>query len=152
RVAAFTMLRARAGDAAALDEYAGWIATRPRPGPLRHLEVEMFEPMWAFSGHPSIAAAAVALFDRTGSPWVPLFGPDDVGWGELGVPSDVIVSPMLGVAPFRKQVLAGLADDRPSGSVRCDAQGQVTIVLDRQLSQLPVFRPDDPDRPRPGTS
>lgn len=152
KVAAFTMLRARGGDLAALDEYADWIRTRPRPGRLRHFEPEIFEPMWSYPDHPSIAAAAVALFDRPGSPWVPLFGPDDVGWGERGTPSDVIVSPMLGVAPFRKQVLVGLEDDRLSGSIRCDEQGQVTIALDAQRSQLPMFRRDDPDRPRPGTS
>jgi hypothetical protein len=74
-----------------------------------------------------------------------------MGWDEAGFLSDLIVSPMLGVAPFRKLILAGLADDRPLGSVRADADGKVTVVIDRRLSQLPKLDPDDPDRPRPGT-
>jgi hypothetical protein len=112
----------------------------------------MFEPMWTYPGHPAIAGAAAALFDDPASPWVPLFGPEDTGWGESGTPSGVIVSPMLGVALFRKQVLAGLADDRPSGSVQCDANGRVAIVLDRSLTQFAAVHDNDPRRPRPGTT
>jgi hypothetical protein len=151
-IARFTMLRVQGGDPAALADYAAWIRTIRKPDPSGYSQPEMFEPMWTYPDDPAIAAAAIALFDNDTSPLVPLFGPEDRGWGELGTWSDVIVSPMLGVAPFRKLVLAGLADDRPLGSVTCDAAGKVTIVVDKGLSMLPTFRDDDPNRPRPGTS
>jgi hypothetical protein len=145
------MLRVRGGDAAALDEYAAWVRTT-RPPVYGSFAPEMFEPLWKYPDHAAIAAASIALFDDPASPWVPLFRPGDSGWGELGYLSDILVSPMLGVAPFRKRVLAGLADDQPAGSVRCDADGKVTIVLDKSLSQHPTFHPDDLHRPRPGLS
>jgi hypothetical protein len=150
-IARFTTLRVKGGDAAALDDYAAWARTT-RPPVYGFFAPEMFEPLWKYPDHPAIAAASIALFDDPASPWVPLFRPGDSGWGELGSRSDIITSPMLGAAPFRKQVLAGLADDRPAGSVQCDAAGKVTIVLDKSLSMLPTFHAADPHRPRPGLS
>jgi hypothetical protein len=162
----FTMLRVKGGDPAALGDYAAWIRAI---GPPSHgfFSTQMFEPMWKYPDDPAIAAGSTALFDDPGSPWVPLFRPWEPGWGQ-GFRGGLIVSPLLGVAPFRKLVLAGLADDRETGWVRCDAAGQVEsqaqgslrsdaaghyeIVREPGNTMRTVLHPDDPHRPRPGTS
>ena len=99
----------------------------------------MFEPMWAYTDHPSIAAAAVALFDDPGRRGCRCSGRMTSAGASCGSRTDVIVSPMLGVAPFRKQVLAGLADDRPIGVGPLRRDGQGHDRSDRQRSTTPRF-------------
>jgi hypothetical protein len=149
-LAEFTLDRLRAGDPRALDDYASWVRTVP-PGQLDTVPLMTFEPIWRNPDHPAIAAAAVALFDDPKSPWVPLFRPRQSGWGEMLSKSDVISSPLLGVAPFRKLVLAGLADRSPTGTIFCDAEGNVEIDVDDHWSIRPAPRKDDPLRPKPST-
>ncbi len=165
-IARLTLLRVRGGDVAALDDYAARIRG-VHPPDYGFFETAMFEPMWRYPDHPAIAAAAVALFETPGSPWVPLFQPWEPAWGR-SFRGGVITSPMLGVAPLRKLVLAGLADDRITGSMRCDAAGEVEVRTEGSLRRdaagryeiqhepgnvmRPYLHPDDPHRPRPGTS
>ncbi len=145
-VAQLTLLRVKGGDASALDDYAAWVRTFDRPGH-GFFATEVFEPLWRYPDHPAIAAVAVALFDAPGSRWVPLFGPGDPGWA-FG--SEMITSPLLGVAAFRKRVLAGLADDRLAGSVQCDAAGKVSIAFDGGGTISPRLLADEPHRPCAG--
>ena len=112
----------------------------------------MFETVWTHPDHPAIAAAATALFEKPESPWLPLFRPGEPAWRDNGFRSDLVASPLLRVTPFRKQVLAGLADDRPSGTLQADANGRVTIVFDKHWTTTVNVRADDPNRPRPGTA
>ena len=150
-IARFTELRKSGGDATALDDYAAWVRT-VRPFSDGFFAPEMFEPLWRYPEYPAIAAAAAALFGDPGSPWMRLFQPGERAWGASDSLSELVASPLLGVALFRKLVLAGLADDRPSGSLRCDADCKVTIVIDKASSMFPTFHADDPHRPRPGSS
>jgi hypothetical protein len=149
-LAAFTLDRLRGGDPRALDEYADWVRTL-LTGRLDSNSIEMFEPMWRNPDQPAIAAAAVAMFDDPKSPWVPLFRSRERGWGEMGSRSDVIVSPLLGLAPFRKLVLAGLADKSPTGTISTDAEGKIVIGVDEGWSSMPDPPKDDPLRPKPST-
>jgi hypothetical protein len=155
-IAKLTMLRVKGGDPAALDDYAAWVRTSRKPRTNGYFAQDMFEPLWVYPDHPAIAAASVALFEDPASPWVPLLRPEDLGWGQAGAFADLIISPLLGVAPFRKLVLAGLADDRPSGSVRCDADGKVTIAIDKgrpgTFGAFLSVHAGDLHRPRPGSS
>jgi hypothetical protein len=149
-LAAFTLDRLRGGDPRALDDYADWVRT-VLPDRLNSTSIEMFEPMWRNPDHPAISAAALALFDDPKSPWVPLFRPGDQGWGDLGSRSDVIASPLLGLAPFRKLVLAGLADKSPTGTISTDSEGKIVIVKDGVGSFMPDPPKESKLRPEPST-
>jgi hypothetical protein len=150
-IARLTLLRVEGKDESALRDYAEWVGTLT-PARFRFgYPDEMFEPWWRYADR-SVMVTAAMLFKDPESPWVPLFRPREPGWSELGNRSDMITSPLLGIGTFRKLVLAGLADDRPSGSVQCDAAGKVSISVDARMTMLPVFRADDPHRPRPNSS
>jgi hypothetical protein len=150
-VGRLTTLRLKAGDSSALDDYAAWVRT-VRPPDYGFFPVQMFEPMWRHPDHPAIAAAANSLFDDPGSPWVPLFRPGDRGWQEGGFRAEMITSPLLGLEPFRKRVLAGLADLRENGSVEVDASGKVSVHVGKEMIQHPTVREGDPLRPPPSST
>ena len=145
-IARMTLLRQDAGDPGALDDYAGWVRT-VTPSGFSFFPVEMFEPTWRNADHPTIASAAEALFDDPKSPWVPLFRPRERGWNGDAFKAGLVTSPMLGVDPFRKLVLAGLADRRETGSVTTDAEGKVVVKIDEGTTSFPAMLKDDPLRP-----
>jgi hypothetical protein len=113
-LARFTLIRARAGDRAALDEYAAWIRATP-PDALQDAQLEAFEPMWTEPDHPAIAEAARAMFADPGSPWRSLIDPRaglvPSGRGTLET------SPLIRVPAFRETVFAGLGDKAEVGTV-----------------------------------
>ena len=150
-IARMTRLRQDAGDPGALDDYAAWVRT-VTPAGFSFFPVEMFEPIWREPDHPAIAAAALALFADPKSPWIPLFQPLERGWSGDAFKSGLVGSPLLGVEPFRKLVIAGLADRRTSGSVTVDADGKIAEKLDDGTTQFPDPLQRDPLRPKPGTS
>ncbi len=148
-LARFTLLAQQAGDPKALDEYADFVRTlRPSHGELA--TVEVFEPLWRNPDHPALAAAAVALFEDPTSRWVPLFHPRQRGWND-GNFADIINSPLLGVAPFRALVLAGLADKAEVGTIITDHAGKIAIGVDDGWITMPAPPMDDPLRPRAST-
>ncbi len=61
-MAEFTLIRARAGEQKALDEYAAWVR-KAVPKELEHQTITCFEPMWTYPDHPAIAEAARWLFN-----------------------------------------------------------------------------------------
>jgi hypothetical protein len=150
-IARMTTLRLKADDPSALDDYAAWARTVAPPD-YGFFAAEMFEPMWRHPDHPAIASAVRSLFDDPASPWVPLFRPGDRGWQEGGFKAGVITSPLLGLEPFRKLVLAGLADLRENGSVDVDASGKVTVRVGKEMTEFPIVRGGDPLRPPPSSS
>ena len=150
-IARMTTLRLKADDPSALDDYAAWART-VAPPEFGFFQAEMFEPMWRHPDHPAIAAAARSLFDDPASPWVPLFRPGDRGWQEGGFKAGVITSPLLGLEPFRKLVLSGLADLRENGSVEVDASGKVAVHIGREMTEFPAPREGDPLRPPPSST
>jgi len=149
-IARLTLLRLRGDDPRALDDYAAWVRTFT-PSGFGSFPVETFEPMWRHPDHAAVAAAAVALFDDPKSPWVPLSRPRERGWGGDGK-AGLITSPLLGVDPFRKLVLAGLDDRRETGSVVVDAAGKVAVRLDEGTTMFPNRPAGDPLGPAPGTA
>jgi len=151
-IARLTLLRLKGDDPRALDDYAGWVRTVTPSGFSGFFPVGMFEPMWKNPDHPAVAAAAGALFGDPKSPWVPLFRPQERGWGGSSYKAGLVTSPLLGVAPFRALVLAGLADRRASGSVDTDAAGKIAVRLDDGMTTFPEPSQTDPLRPAPSTS
>lgn len=151
-IARLTLLRVKAGDAAALDDYTAWLrSTAPPDHDL--LAVDIFEPLWRYADRPPCVAAATALFDDRASKWLPLCRTRNPVWYGQGGLADIVVSPLLSLAPFRKQVVASLADRTPQGTVRSNAQGKVTIASDRGgWTMSPPWSKADPLRPEPNAS
>ena len=71
-IAQLTSLRVQAGDAAALDEYAAWVATVPLGAESFSFKA-VLRPMWQNPMHPAIVAAAESMFHNENSPWVHKF-------------------------------------------------------------------------------
>ena len=107
QIAKFTLIRARAGDRAALDEYAAWVKTI-RPESIERGLVELLEPLWTYPAHPAIAAAARGMFVDPKSPWLPLVPADKRRRGFLF--DDLIAAPLACIPEFREALLLALAD------------------------------------------
>ena len=147
-IADFTLIRHRAGDRTALDDYAAWVVTTT-PNRYDKFSDSILGPLCLFADHPTIERASVALFDNPRSPWVPLFRPGD----KSGLMLDHLVSgPMLGVAPFRKLVRAGLDDQTVVGSVTTDLKGEIEIKFGNDYRYNLVAQTGSPRRPDPGTT
>lgn len=132
----FTLIRSRAGDRPALDEYASWVrSTTPEALPDTRLEV--FEPMWTEPGHPAIADAARALFADPDSPWLPLtrLGRDLGPFGR----GTLETSPLIRVPAFRGAVLAGLADKTEAGTLKRQADHPDMLSFEVQGVQSGSF-------------
>jgi hypothetical protein len=113
-LAQFTLLRTRAGDRAALDEYAAWIRTTSPDG-LEDGSREAFEPMWAHPEHPPIAAAAEAIFAPRAA-WARSLTESSSRNDPFGSHA-LEISPLIRVPAFRRAVLGGLADRADAGTI-----------------------------------
>ena len=71
-IARLTRLRVKAGDAAALDAYAGWIAG-VRPDAEQFSFKELLRPTWENPDQPAVAAAVESMFNDENSPWLRKF-------------------------------------------------------------------------------
>lgn len=135
-LAQFTLVRARAGDRAALDEYAAWIRTIP-PDFLDDARLEAFEPLWTEPDHPAIAEATRALFADPDSPWRPLtrLGPNrgPVGRGALET------TPLIRVPAFREAVLAELGDETEAGTIERRADQPEMLAYEIEGGQSGSF-------------
>ncbi len=121
-----TLLRVKAGDPTALNEYARWLSSTfpPEHG---FFNLQVFEPLWWFADRPPCITASNALFADVTSKWTPLFHSATPRWFESGFLSDLVISPLLGLAPFRNQVIASLSDHKEEGTIHCDASGEVKV-------------------------
>jgi len=105
-----TLLRLKAGDSAALDAYAAWMRDL-KPDDFHSFPFQAFEPLWRYPDNPRVAEIITALFDTPGSPWLPLYRQADFPRGSQDSRFDMVTSPLLSFALFRKRVLESLADD-----------------------------------------
>lgn len=151
-LAEFTLDRLRGGDPKALEDYAE-AARIVSFSPTDTFPADFFEPMWRNPDHPAIAAAAIALFDDPKSPWVDAFldrgRHPQWAWGRTSL-TGLMTTPLLGVAPFRKLVLACLDDRGEAGSIVTDAQGKIEVAT-KAGATMPRPPMDDPLRPKPST-
>ena len=111
-------VRAKLGDASAIDEYAAWIARTKPPHDL--WDPSSFQPMGQNASRPSIVAAGERLF-AAGSPWLPLIGSRERA-GLLG-------QHLYGVPAFKRHVIASLADKSSVGVVEISASGAWSLEM-----------------------
>ena len=118
-LADFTLARVRAGDEQALAEYADWLRTRA-PGPGQG-GGSFFEPLWRHAHHPAVAAAADWLFNDKASSWAAR---------DASVVRNLVDTPVIRVAGFRRHVRSALTDRTPAGTVTLRNEGDVAICND----------------------
>jgi hypothetical protein len=139
----FALLRVRAGDREALDEYGSWVK-EIRPGSLQHARLEVLEPLWTHPDHPAIASAARAMFLDPDSPWLPLVARQPGRRGSSF--EDPIASPLVCVPAFREALLAALADETPIGTAqRAEGGGMRYTLASGTSGGVGVSRTPDPD-------
>jgi hypothetical protein len=131
-IARFTLLRARAGDGAALDEYAAWIRTTT-PESLGDARLEAFEPMWAYRDRPASAEASRALFAEPGSRWLALKS------ARSEHPrfrrSALATSPLIRLKAFRDAVLTALRDTTDWGTLERRQADFYAVAFDQTKEQ-----------------
>ncbi|WP_435006863.1 hypothetical protein P12x_004324 [Tundrisphaera lichenicola] len=131
-LARFTQIRVKQGDLEALDEYASWLRTTT-PKMLEYGTFEALKPLLDRPDHPSLASAAVWLFNDPKSPWVPLL-PE--ARGELSPHfQNLFASPLIVVSGFRRGVIAALADRTPLGTLERSANG----TIQRKIKGVPTM-------------
>jgi hypothetical protein len=128
-VAQFTILRARAGEREALDEYAAWVR-KLVPKELERQTIACFEPMWTYPDRPAIVEAARWMFNDPRSPWVPMrFARETRSLFFFSYDGSLYNSPLLRVAGFRDGLIAAMANQAELGTVRHNAPRSVEYKL-----------------------
>ena len=147
-IARFTEDRRKAGDAAAVREYAEWVKTTS-PEWLDHQNaLEVLKPLARDPADPALSAAADWLFSDPRSPWAPLIGRK--GSKPTYEVVRLISSPLVEVAAFRKALLAALDDRSPIGKAKVDDNGTLNLQLDSGLSISRGSPKDGRDAPARG--
>lgn len=104
-----TLARVHSGDPAALSDYLDWL----KVAPLKDLPIfslsDILEPLWRSPDDPAVVRGAAFLFLDPRSPWVPLIQERPGGLYQSTF-EDLLESPLLGLAPFRRAALTALAD------------------------------------------
>jgi hypothetical protein len=132
--------RVGAGDAAALEGYASWIASAS-PELVFGDSPRTFAPFWSNPEDASVVRAATAMFGADQHVWLP--APPSVP------PFNVIElahTALVRVAPFRAALLRGLGDRRVVGTFRRTDQRSYEIVSANGTSGG-GFDPDVTPRP-----
>lgn len=104
--------RLAGGEKAALDDYLAWITTRLVAG----LNDGDYEPMWSHPNDPHVIETAKKMFMNEKSRW----------WAvESG--SALIGSPMLGLSPFRQQMLVNLTNTDFAGTAKVKNRNEIAL-------------------------
>jgi hypothetical protein len=144
-----TLERARAGDRAALDDYATWLrgltsaAYRSwQDSFYTSREHSPFEPFWLFRDHATLATTADFLFQHSESPLQPDLSLTN-GLRSLAVRA--AGTPLVTVAPFRSWLFLLLADKTVVGTNSVDYTGEVKY---HDSLARGSYRGPSPDRTR----
>lgn len=142
-----TLERAALGDEKAIDEYARWVQ-EVTPKQAAFEAEKLFEPMWQFSGRPSVAAAAERIFGDPTSPWSPAYAN---GAGSFHTVR-IYQTPVVGLAPVRRLFLVQLQNKSKYGTVECTEEGGVRVHRDAGwVESRGGSDANDPLRPAAGT-
>jgi hypothetical protein len=120
-VVVLTLLRMEHGDETALQEYAEWLRTVD-PQKARPIAAA-FEPLWRHPDDPAVVEAISSMFANSKSPWVAFV----IRGADTG--HSLIVTPILGVRPFREHVLAQLSNKDKAGTIIIE-YGQVRVRVE----------------------
>ncbi len=135
-----------AGDKNVLDEYAFWLRNQ-EPRQVLEWDLEALGPMWRYRKHLAVDSTARWMFRSAESKWHPLLMNEHLRSSYL----DLIPSPLLGLAPFRKQVLLELTRKERCGTVEIQAHSGVQAKIDPGCVVGRSARKDDPLLPSVGT-
>ncbi len=123
-IAEFTIVRARAGDREALDEYAACLQLI-EPGTLGHSWAAVLEPLWNYPDHKALSEAAREMFLDPESHWLPLVQVEE-GRRDLQY-QRALGSPLVCVPAFREALLAALADKARIGTAMPPAARRASL-------------------------
>ncbi|QEH33058.1 hypothetical protein OJF2_15540 [Aquisphaera giovannonii] len=141
-----TSWRIRGGDPDAFADYAGWVRDLD-PEVYQNFPSAALDPFWRDPENPRASEVLSSLFDRPGSPWMPILAPRGK-YRIREIQSQLLVSPMLGFGVFRRRVIDALDDHAEVGSVECDEDGRIAVKLPDR-TEFPSLREGVPDRPAP---
>ena len=135
-IAQFTIVRARAGDRGALDEYAAWVQLI-EPQTLGHSLTAVLEPLWSYPDHQALSEAARTMFVDPQSHWR-----EHEYMRKFG-------SPLMCVPAYRQALLEALADKARNGSALRQPQGGLhyTLAAGGSGSTSDVRLPDPAETP-----
>jgi len=126
-IARLTMIRARAANAGALDDYAAWLKTTTPERLGSAYLMESLEPLGKFPVNPALRAAAETLFNATNSAW------GNFPWkGAAG--HNVIESELISVPAFGRLLGRELDKTNVVGWLQWDAPGNVRYQIERYES------------------
>lgn len=132
-----------AGDSTINHDYAVWI--RGLGVPENPTSTRVFQPLWQQPHDPDIAAAAGWLFNDSASPWHCL-AKSKALFGQAG---ELIATPLISVAAFKKNVLANLADKSSLGEIWLN-DGRMETIIGGYHEMQDFFLEEDPLLPKPG--
>jgi hypothetical protein len=127
-IARFTLIRARAGEPAALAEYAAEIRKSDPEKDQPH-SLDAFEPMWTYPEDPAVREAARWLFNDQGSTWAAFLRRPGSNRMQFLFNTSLYASPLLRSAGFRDAVLDAMAIKSELGTVRRNQQTTVEYEL-----------------------
>jgi hypothetical protein len=133
-------------DTRALDEYVAW-ARQVRS--TRHGK-KLFEPFWRHPDHPAVLEASEWLFNDGASPWAALIEKQGLA-GEYGAGMELLETPLLGVAGFRRRIIAELSRKEQVGVAVLRRDGAVRAHYPERRSGPGGFHKGDPLAPEPGS-
>lgn len=141
RLTKLTLARVQSGDPAALSDYLDWLQGTPLKDLPSFRLSDILEPLWRSPDDPVVMRGAAFLFNDPRSPWVPLIQ-ERPGFSTSEY-ENLLESPLLGLAPFRRAVLTALADHAVIQSVTLggpDRQADFQIIR----HDVDPFRPAAP--------
>lgn len=135
-ISRLTQARVVIKDRTALDEYVAWL--EPISPEQADNLTDLLKPLWLNADHPACQRAVERMFLRAGSPWNPLVAKHNT-YLDLQMPL-ILTTPLMGLPAVREQMLQGLQNKAPIGTVKVlkDAALDIQTQIGWQLSQSGV--------------
>ncbi|HND20042.1 MAG TPA: hypothetical protein PLB18_11745 [Acidobacteriota bacterium] len=135
-ISRLTQARVLIKDRTALDEYAAWL--EPISPEQAGNMTDLLKPLWLNADHPACQRAAERMFLQATSPWNPLVAKHNT-YLDLQMPV-ILTTPLVGLPAVREQMLQGLQNKTPIGTVKVlkDAALDIQTQIGWQLSQSGV--------------
>jgi len=134
--------RLQLGDASALADFLVYIRDLP-PDDLKscyqtYQKAPDFSILWHYPDDPGAQQAAEKLFGGKDAPLVP-------------IPDRLVASPLIGLPAFRRELLRGLADSSPAGTVTVEEGGSIQYAYNAGDFHLSTsVDSGEKDKPMPG--
>ncbi len=134
KVASMASAMAEAGDRSGLKTYGDWLRTKVRPAGIGAEPEDVLAPLWKFQDDPAILDTAEQMFNGPSGDWNPLLPHVNTGWGQ----EDLLRSPLLGIKSFHDQMLRGLSDQTPYGTITIGANHEIETKEDNSSGKTTV--------------